>query len=113
MVNKKIKEKKSVKRNSKSKKKQNFNNKSKTKYNKSKSKNKTKSKKKSCYKLSNPYHDVLIYNYFNNKSKVSNSDKKKLCKLIKLAKDKNKTCLQEADITTIQHDLNKFKLKCL
>ena len=64
--------------------------------------------KKSCYKLSNPYHDVLIYNYLNNKSKMSNSDKKKLCKIIKAAINDGKKCLQEINNTTAKHSLNKF-----
>ena len=105
-----------TKSNNKTKSKSNNKTKSKTKSNnktKSKSNNKTKAKsnkntKKSCYKLSNPYHDVLIDNYINNKNKMSNSDKKKLCKIIDDAINKGKDCLQEADITINKHKLKKF-----
>ena len=104
----KVKVKRSVKKNTKTK----TNNKTKTKSN-----NKTKTKsnkntKKSCYKLSNPYHDILIDNYLNDRNKMSNSDKKKLCKIIEDAINKGKDCLQEADITINKHNLNKFKLDC-
>ena len=94
----KVKVKRSVKKNVKSNKKA-----------KAKAKAKSnKNTKKSCYKLSNPYHDVLIDNYINNKNKMSNSDKKKLCNIIEDAINEGKNCLQEINDITAKHSLDKF-----
>ena len=39
---------------------------------------------------------------------MSNSDKKKLCKIIKIAINNGKKCLQEINNITAKHSLNKF-----
>ena len=55
-----------------------------------------KSKKKNCYRLKNPYHDVLAEQVIRGE-KVSGRQKKAMRKIVNDQKKKGKNCLKAAD----------------
>jgi hypothetical protein len=65
--------------------------------------------KKNCYRLKNPWHDVLIYN-LKNGEKVSQSQKKSMRSIIKEQKEKGKNCFKAADSNEIFYFSNIEKL---
>lgn len=56
--------------------------------------------KKNCYRLKNPWHDVLIYN-LKKGIDVSERQKKAMRSLIKEQKEKGKNCFKAADSNEI------------
>ena len=65
--------------------------------------------KKNCYRLKNPWHDVLIYN-LKKGIKVSESQKKAMRSLIERQKKKGKNCFKAADSNEIFYFSNIEKL---
>lgn len=64
--------------------------------------------KLNCYRLKNPWHDVLIYN-LKKGIKVSESQKKAMRSLIKEQKEKGKNCFKAADSNEIFYFSNLEK----
>ena len=64
--------------------------------------------KKNCYRLKNPWHDVLIYN-LKKGIKVSESQKKAMSSLIERQKEKGKNCFKAADSNEIFYFSNVEK----
>lgn len=76
---------------------------------KNKSKN-TNTMKKKCYKLSNPWHDILSQGLLENPKKFSKNQHNNWCKIHKKAK-KTHTCVREADSKN-ESKLDKWDKLC-
>ena len=71
---------------------------------------KTNTMKKRCYKLLNPWDDILMHGLLKNPNKFSKNQHNKWCKIHKNAKKTN-TCVREAD-TKKEFKLSKWDKLC-
>ena len=69
-----------------------------------------KSKKKNCYHLRNPYHDVLAEKVIRGE-KVSKTQKKNMCAIVKDQRKKGKNCLKAAN-SADKFDISSIENKC-
>jgi len=80
------------------------------KLNKEQKVSKTNTMKKRCYKLLNPWDDILSQGLLKNPKKFSKNQHNRWCKIHKKAK-KNHTCVREAD-TKKEFKLSKWDKFC-